>query len=139
MLLVQDNRGGSATPTPHRPSDSESLAVTRTISGIIQIMWGSLSRLWLDHLKTIHDHTKTTQSPVTLASLKDQVWLIHARQPETLPIHQHYFHADLEAFLQKATIQSLQLYIQHYLPVIKRRIRLRLDSLHEEIVNDEHR
>ena len=81
---------------------------------------------------------KTTQSPVTLASLKDQVRLIHALQPETLLIHQHYFHANLEAFLQKATIQSLQLYIQHYLPVIKRSIRICPDSLHEESVNDEH-
>ena len=88
-------------------------------------MWGALGRAWIDHLDTVHQKSKCTTSPVTLESLKDRVRLIHAMKPETLRIHHHYFHDDLDAVLHKATIQSLQTYIQHYLPAIIRSIDLR--------------
>ena len=89
-------------------------------------MWGALGRLWLAHLAIVHEKkTKPFNSPVTLQSLKDQVRLIHALQPATLPCHSHYFHEDIEGVLHKATIQSLRTYIEHYLPCITRSIHLR--------------
>ena len=77
-----------------------------------------MGQLWLDHLHCIHDSANTSQSPVTLSSLRDRVRLIHALKSATLPIHSHYFHPDLDGFLHKATIQSLDTYIAHYLPLI---------------------
>jgi hypothetical protein len=105
------------------------IETTKTITGIIKTMWAVLGRAWLDHLATVHQTASLHQSPVTLSSLQDRVRLIHAlRHSETLPIHHHYFHDDLESVLKKATIQSLTTYIQHYLPVIMRSINLRSEA-----------
>ena len=109
---------------------TDDIETTTTIAGLIKTMWSCLGRLWLDHLQTVHEQNKTKQSPVTLSSLKNRVRLIHALKPETLPIHHHYFHDDVENILHNATIQSLQTYIQHYLPIIMKSIQRR----HEEIV-----
>jgi hypothetical protein len=100
----------------------------KTIAGIIKTMWGALGRAWLDHLDTIHQKSKCAQSPVTLESLQTRVRLIHAMKSETLRIHHHYFHEDLDRVLQKATIQSLQTYIQHYLLAILQSINQRSDQ-----------
>ena len=111
------------------PPSSE---ITTTIAGLIKTMWDSLSRAWLDHLAIIHEKKTTPlKSPVTLQSLKDRVRLIHALQPEALSCHQHYFHDDIESVLAKATSQSLQKYIQHYLPCIMRSIRQRQRRHHQ--------
>ena len=106
--------------------DQDDSAITKTIAGLIKTMWNALSKLWLDHLAIIHEKkSKPTRSPVTLQSLKDRVRLIHALKPETLPIHRHYFHEDIDDVLQKATTQSLQTYIEHYLPCILQSIKQR--------------
>jgi len=121
-LLLSTRLSTSAPTTIHIPYSD----ITKTIAGLIKIMWGALSRAWLDHLAIVHEkQSKPTHSPVTLQSLKDRVRLIHALKPETLPIHRHYFHEDLDSVLTKATNQSLQTYIQHYLPCITRSIRQR--------------
>jgi hypothetical protein len=56
---------------------------------------------------------------VTLSDLRNQVRTIHLLKEKTLPIYHHYFHRDLEGYLAKATIHSLQTYIDHYLPAIE--------------------
>ena len=109
--------------SPREPNPSHvahTIETTKTIAGLIKTMWGALSRAWLHHLDIIHQKSQCRQSPVTLASLKDRVRLIHALQPHTPSTHHHYFHEDLDSVLEKATIQSLQSYIQHYLPAIMR-------------------
>ena len=103
----------------HTPTDHE---ITSTLAGLIKVMWNAVGQLWLDHLATIHETTKSTQSPITLESLRSRVRLIHALRPHTLPIHAHYFPSNLDGFLQKATIQSLTSYITHYLPPIEHSI-----------------
>ena len=104
--------------TPTTPLQARSHELTIIISGLIKVMWRCLGNLWLDHLQTIHDTQRTRTSPVTLASLRAQVRLIHALKAQTQPIHAHYFHDDIDEYLHKSTIQSLQTYIQHYLPPI---------------------
>ena len=111
----------ASSPSANEPNDHE---LTSTIAGLIRTMWTCVGQLWLDHLTTIHETAKSTQSPVTLASLRERVRLIHALQPNTLPIHAHYFHSDLDDFLEKATIQSLTSYTTHYLPAILRSLKL---------------
>ena len=105
----------------HTPLDHD---MTSTLAGLIKVMWNAIGQLWLDHLATIHETTKSTQSPITLESLRSRVRLIHALQPHTLPIHAHYFPSNLDAFLQKATIQSLNSYITHYLPPIEHSLKI---------------
>ncbi len=105
------------------PNDHE---LTSTIAGLIKTMWSGVGQLWIDHLAAIHETAKTSQSPVTpLSSLQDRVRLIHLLKPSTLPIHAHYFHSDLDSFLSKATIHSLNSYITHYLPAIQHSIALK--------------
>jgi hypothetical protein len=103
------------TPSHDTPRDH---AITIIVSGLIKTMWASLGNIWLDHLKTIHESERTRVSPVTLASLRDHVRLIHALKPQAQSIHSHYFHDDIEGFLQKANIQSMRTYITHYLQPI---------------------
>jgi len=68
-----------SSPSATLPHDHE---LTSTIAGLIKTMWSCLGQLWLDHLSTIHETEKSTQSPVTLASLRDsRVRLIQALQP----------------------------------------------------------
>ncbi len=104
------NSQSAQVPTSHE--------LTSTLAGLIKTMWSGLGQAWLDHLNTIHATDKTPQSPVTLASLRDRIRLIYALKPNTLPIHAHFFHPDLEDFLAKGTIQSFTSYITHYLPAI---------------------
>ena len=112
-------------PPSVRPGDApRQHELTIIVSGLIKTMWASLGKLWLDHLQTIHQSERTRESPVTLQSMRDHVRLIHALKPQTQPIHSHYFHDDIEAFLQKSTIQSLRTYIHHYLPTIMSSIKL---------------
>ena len=77
-----------------------------------------MSRLWLDHLKTIHESSTTKQSPVTLSSLRTRVRLIHELKHIAHPNHAHYFHDNIDEFIEKSAIQSLETYITHYLPLI---------------------
>jgi hypothetical protein len=80
--------------------------LTCMLARLIKTMWECVGQLWLNHLATIHETAKTTQSPVTIASLRDCVRLIHALQADTLPIHAHYFHSDLEGFLAKSSLST---------------------------------
>ena len=87
-----------------------------------------MSRLWLDHLKTIHESSTTKQSPVTLSSLRTRVRRIHKLKHIAHPDHAHYFHDNIDEFIEKSTIQSLETYITHYLPPILSSIQLAKES-----------
>jgi hypothetical protein len=92
-------------------------------------MWNSLGKLWLDHLKIIHETATKSQSPVTLESLRTRIRLIHELQTQAQPYHSHYFQDDLDGFLQKSTIQSMTTYITQYLPPIIASIQSRQDAM----------
>ena len=89
QLWLEDHATGTQHEAPCRPETHDHSA-TIFIAGLIKICWTSLSQLWLDHLATIHNTIKTTQSPVTLQSLRARSRLIHGLKPATLPIHSQY-------------------------------------------------
>jgi hypothetical protein len=111
--------------------------LTTILAGLIRTMWTVLSQAWLDHLRTIHQANESTQSPVTLNDLRNQVRTIHLLKEKTLPIFHHYFHRDLEGYLAKANIKSLQMYIDHYLPAIELSIQ-RSDDLYTTCATTPH-
>jgi hypothetical protein len=97
--------------------------LTPILAGLIKVMWTALSKLWIDHLATIHQTQHTTQSPITRQDLSNRVRRLHALKDRTLPGHAHYFHDDVDAFIAKAGIFSLQSYINHYTPIINASIQ----------------
>jgi hypothetical protein len=101
---------GVATSTPD---------VTSMLSGLIKVMWTEVGELWIAHLAMIHEKEKTRISPVSLEAMRNRVRTIHSLKDQTLPMHHHYFHKDVEAYLQRATLQSMTTYVEHYYPVIK--------------------
>ena len=110
-------------PSPQSPQESELEALTTKgnsiVSGAIKIFWAELGTLWIRHLETIHDKAKSHVSPVSLDAMRNRVRMIHSLKARTLPMHSHYFHDDVETYLQGATLQSMTTYVHHYFPVIQ--------------------
>jgi hypothetical protein len=89
----------------------------------VLVSFGRITLLRFTRRPKLHNH----QSPLHL-SRTELLRLIHLLKPSTLPIHAHYFHSDLDSFLSKATIHSLNSYITHYLPAIQHSIALKHSS-----------
>jgi hypothetical protein len=95
--------------------------VTTILSGMIKILWSELGTCglsiwtWLIHEKA----NNTRISPVSLEAMGNRVRMVHSLKERTFPIHSHYFHDDIEGYLQDATLQSMTTYVDHYYPVIQ--------------------
>lgn len=98
---------------------------TTFLAGLIKEMWTNMGLLWTKHQEAIHRKTQCNESPVLRASLQDQVRQLHALKPQARQIHQTttYFHRNLEEFLDKGSIFSMQSYVDRYQPVILASVR----------------
>jgi hypothetical protein len=99
--------------------------VTSMMSGLIKVMWTEVGDLWIAHLEMIHEKEKTRISQVSLEAMQNRVRTIQSLKDQTLPMHHHYFHKDVEAYLQRATLQSMTTYVEHYYPMIKASVTTR--------------
>jgi hypothetical protein len=90
------------------------------LAGLIKIMWVQLATLWRNHLDIIHQTAETKTSPITQAAATIRIHTLQAYKDQVeatlrTPI---YFPADIDAFLDKSSLQQLQNYIEQYSPVI---------------------
>jgi hypothetical protein len=105
--------------TLHRTVDP-----TVFLAGLIKVIWLELSILWRQHHEDIHQSSTQKHSPVKVSECQLRIRSLALLRPRVLSRHRDlYFHADLEAFLARATLPQLESYLARYLPVIMASLR----------------
>ena len=89
------------------------------IAGAIKLMWQATGQLWLSHLETIHQSKELMLSPVTTADLQSKIRWMHTLKSQVPATLHHYFHDDVDMYLQHATPEEMTNYITQYLPAIQ--------------------
>jgi hypothetical protein len=75
----QDDQPEQDKSSSHYPS----IDPTIFLAGLIKCTWHELGTLWTKHLEAVHQPAKGHESPVTRASLQEQIRRIHALRSQT--------------------------------------------------------
>jgi hypothetical protein len=125
-----DSCTSSSTSSSADVADYQADSLHRTVdptvflAGLIKVLWLELSILWRQHHEDIHQSSTQKYSPVTISECQLRIRSLALLRPRVLSRHRDlYFHADLEAFLDRATLPQLESYLARYLPVIMASLR----------------
>lgn len=110
--------------------DSSPSSPTRSsvnfIAGIIHTMWYAQLRFWKTYLATQHVNDPTTPNLFQDRSqaYKSRIRFLHTQKSQCLHAHRdQYFYANVEEFLQTATVPQMRQYLHHYEPVIRKSLK----------------